>query len=53
MPELIPEQRARQQIDAQLVAAGWVVQDYKSSASSYRSCSMSSTRSSQLDTGQK
>jgi len=24
-----PEQRARQQIDAQLVACGWVVQDYK------------------------
>jgi type I restriction enzyme, R subunit len=30
MPELTPEQRARQQIDAQLVACGWVVQDYKS-----------------------
>ncbi len=28
MPET-PEQRARQQIDAQLVACGWVVQDYK------------------------
>ena len=30
MPDLTPEQRARQQIDAQLVACGWVVQDYKS-----------------------
>ena len=29
MPELAPEQRARQQIDAQLVASGWAVQDYK------------------------
>ena len=29
MPELNPEQRARQQIDAQLAACGWVVQDYK------------------------
>ena len=29
MPELTPEQLARQQIDAQLVASGWVVQDYK------------------------
>jgi type I restriction enzyme R subunit len=28
MPET-PEQRARQQIDAQLVGCGWVVQDYK------------------------
>ncbi|HNX52233.1 MAG TPA: type I restriction-modification enzyme R subunit C-terminal domain-containing protein [Pontiellaceae bacterium] len=28
MPET-PEQKARQQIDAQLVACGWVVQDYK------------------------
>lgn len=28
MPET-PEQRARRQIDAQLVASGWVVQDYK------------------------
>ena len=53
MPELIPEQRARQQIDAHLVAAGWVVQDWDSSASSCPSCSMSSTRSSQLDTEQK
>ena len=26
---MTPEQQARQQIDAQLVAAGWVVQDYK------------------------
>jgi type I restriction enzyme R subunit len=26
---MTPEQKARQQIDAQLVAAGWVVQDYK------------------------
>ena len=30
MPDLTPEQRARQQIDAQLAACGWVVQDYKS-----------------------
>ena len=30
MSELTPEKRARQQIDAQLVASGWVVQDYKS-----------------------
>jgi len=29
MPESTPEQRARQQIDAMLVASGWVVQDYK------------------------
>ena len=29
MPELTPEQRARKQIDAQLIACGWVVQDYK------------------------
>ena len=29
MPDLTPEQLARQQIDAQLVASGWVVQDYK------------------------
>jgi type I site-specific restriction endonuclease len=29
MPELTPKQLARQQIDAQLVACGWVVQDYK------------------------
>ncbi len=29
MSELNPEQRARQQIDAQLAACGWVVQDYK------------------------
>ncbi len=29
MPDLAPEQRARQQIDAQLAACGWVVQDYK------------------------
>src|SRR5690242_19996160 len=29
MPELAPEQRARQQIDAQLTASGWAVQDYK------------------------
>jgi len=28
MPET-PEQKARQQIDAQLLASGWVVQDYK------------------------
>jgi type I restriction enzyme R subunit len=30
MPDLPPEQRARQQIDAQLTACGWVIQDYKS-----------------------
>ena len=30
MPDLTPEQRARQQIDAQLTASGWVVQDFKS-----------------------
>jgi type I restriction enzyme R subunit len=30
MPDLPPEQRARQQIDAQLAACGWVVQDYQS-----------------------
>ncbi len=29
MPDLSPEKRARQQIDAQLTACGWVVQDYK------------------------
>ena len=29
MPELNPEQQARQQIDAQLAACGWVVQDYR------------------------
>ena len=29
MPELNPEQEARRQIDAMLVACGWVVQDYK------------------------
>ena len=29
MSELLPEKRARQQIDAQLVAAGSVVQDYR------------------------
>ena len=29
MSDLAPEQRARQQIDAQLAASGWVVQDYK------------------------
>ena len=29
MTDLAPEQRARQQIDAQLVACGWAVQDYK------------------------
>jgi type I restriction enzyme R subunit len=27
MPELTPEQRARRQIDAQLVESGWIVQD--------------------------
>ena len=30
MPDQTPEQLSRQQIDAQLVACGWVVQDYKS-----------------------
>ena len=29
MPDLTPEQLARQQIDAQLAACGWVVQDFK------------------------
>lgn len=29
MPELTPEQRARKQIDAQLIACSWVVHDYK------------------------
>ena len=29
MSELTPEQRARQQIDAQLVACGWNIQNYK------------------------
>jgi type I restriction enzyme R subunit len=29
MPDLTPEQRARSEIDAQLVAAGWIIQDYK------------------------
>jgi type I restriction enzyme R subunit len=29
MPELNPEQQARQQIDAMLTAAGWCVQDYR------------------------
>jgi len=29
MPNLNPEQAARQQIDAQLSACGWVVQDYR------------------------
>lgn len=29
MPDLTPEQRARQQIDAQLTASGWDVQAYK------------------------
>ena len=29
MPDLTPEQLARQQIDAQLTACGWVVQDYR------------------------
>ncbi|HEV7800636.1 MAG TPA: DEAD/DEAH box helicase family protein, partial [Burkholderiales bacterium] len=29
MPDLSPEKRARQQIDAQLTACGWVVQDYR------------------------
>ncbi len=29
MPDLTPEQLARRQIDAQLAACGWVVQDYR------------------------
>ncbi len=29
MPDLTPEQRARDQIDAQLVAGGWIIQNYK------------------------
>jgi type I restriction enzyme R subunit len=29
MPDLNPEQHAREQIDAQLLACDWVVQDYK------------------------
>jgi hypothetical protein len=29
MPDLNPEQRAREHIDSQLLACGWVVQDYK------------------------
>ncbi len=29
MADLTPEQRARQQIDAQLTASGWIVQNYK------------------------
>jgi hypothetical protein len=29
MPDLDPEQRAREQIDAQLLACGWVVPNYK------------------------
>jgi hypothetical protein len=29
MPDLAPEQRARQQIDGQLFACGWLVQDFK------------------------
>lgn len=29
MAELKPEQRAREQIDTQLTACGWVVQNYK------------------------
>jgi hypothetical protein len=29
MPDLPPEKKARQQIDAMLVESGWVVQDYK------------------------
>jgi hypothetical protein len=28
MPPATPEAQARAQIDAQLVAAGWIVQDY-------------------------
>jgi len=29
MPEVTPEQLARQQIDAMLIQAGWIIQDYK------------------------
>lgn len=29
MPDITPEKHARREIDAQLVAAGWVVQDYR------------------------
>jgi type I restriction enzyme, R subunit len=29
MPNFTPEQLARQQIDAQLIGCGWLVQDYK------------------------
>lgn len=29
MSSIHPEQKARQQIDAMLVASGWVIQDYK------------------------
>ena len=29
MPDLTPEQKAREQIDAMLLASGWIVQDYK------------------------
>jgi hypothetical protein len=29
MPDLNPEQRAREDIDSQLLACGWVIQDYK------------------------
>jgi type I restriction enzyme R subunit len=36
MPELPPEHRARQHMDAQLAAAGWVVQDYRAADFSAR-----------------
>lgn len=29
MPELTPEQKAREQIDAMLPASGWAVQNYR------------------------
>jgi len=28
MPELNPEQKARQQIDSMLIASGWAIQNY-------------------------
>ena len=37
MPPLSPEQRARQTIDVELEAAGWVVQDYRESITAPRS----------------
>ena len=35
MPDPIPEQRVRQQIDSQLAACGWVIQDYKALGKRY------------------